>query len=84
MLRDDSAWHADIVARSHATPGEGWGVEFSVPLAQIGIDPGRDRLLKMNFVRNVIGQREYLEVSNWFPTFGANKDLESRGWLVLQ
>ena len=28
--------------------------------------------------------RDYLEISNWFPTFHANGDLESRGLLILQ
>jgi len=59
-------------------------MEFSVPLAEIGVDASQTTLLKMNFVRNVIGARKYLEISNWFPTFAANGDLESRGWLILQ
>ncbi len=84
MLGNDAEWTGDIEATAVRTPGEGYTVEFSVPLAEIGVDASQTTLLKMNFVRNVIGNRKYLEISNWFPTFNANGDLESRGWLILQ
>ena len=84
MLGKDASWDGDIRTAVLRIPGQGWKIEFSVPLAQIGFDPARDRFLKMNFVRNVVGQREYLEVANWFPTSSGNWALESRGWLILQ
>ncbi len=84
MLNKDASYDGDIEAAVMRIPGEGWKIELSVDLAEIGVDPARDRFLKMNFVRNVIGARDYLETSNWFPTHYANGDLESRGWLILQ
>jgi len=84
MLHKDATWDGDIRAAARRMPGEGWTVEFSVPLTEIGVDASRTTLVKMNFVRNVIGDREYLEISNWFPTSAANWDLQSRGWLILQ
>ncbi len=83
-LHKDATWNADIVAAAQHRPGEGWTLEFSVPLAEIGVDASGTTLLKMNFVRNVIGNREYLEISNWFPTSSSNWDLQSRGWLILE
>ncbi len=83
-LHRDATWNGDIIASAQRQPGEGWTLEFSVPLAEIGVDASETSLLKMNFVRNVIGDREYLEISNWFPTSSANWDLQSRGWLILQ
>jgi hypothetical protein len=65
-------------------PAEGYTLEFSIPLAPMNWTAPDTRVLKMNFVRNVIGNRKYLEISNWFPTYEANGDLESRGWLILQ
>ena len=84
MLHKDADFTADIQAAARQIPGEGWKLEFSVPLAQIGFDPARDRFLKMNFVRNVCSARDYVEVSNWYPTHSGNWALESRGWLILQ
>ncbi len=84
MWQKDAEWNAEVEAAAMRTPGEGWTVEFSVPLAAVGFEAPDTKLLKMNFVRNVIGERKYLDISNWFPTFAANGDLESRGWLILQ
>lgn len=84
MWQGDSEWNAEIDAAATRIPGEGYTVEFSIPLAAIGFEAAGTRLLKMNFVRNVVQDHRYLEVSNWFPTFRANGDLESRGWLILQ
>jgi|LSQX01.3.fsa_nt_gb hypothetical protein len=84
MWQKDAEWNGDIRAAAVRIPGEGWTIEFSVPLAKIGFEAPQTKLLKMNVVRNVIGDRRYLEISNWFPTFNANGDLESRGWLILQ
>mgnify|MGYP005623550811 CR=1 FL=1 len=83
-LRKDATWNGDIQAAARRRPGEGWTLEFSAPLAEIGMGAPGTTLLRMNFVRNVIGAREYLEISNWFPTSSANWDLQSRGWLILQ
>ncbi len=84
MWQNDAEWNAEIEAAAVRHPGEGYTVEFSIPLAPMGWEAPDTRVLKMNFVRNVIGNRKYLEISNWFPTYEANGDLESRGWLILQ
>jgi hypothetical protein len=84
MWQGDAEWNGEIESAAVRTPGEGWTIEFSIPLAPMGWQAGQTKLLKMNFVRNVIGAREYLEISNWFPTFHANGDLQSRGWLILE
>ena len=84
MLHKDKTWNGDIQAAVLQIPGQGYKMEFSIPFADLGIDPAKDRFLKMNFVRNVVGAREYLEISNWFPTSAGNWELDSRGWLILQ
>ena len=85
MLNGDWNWNCGVEAASQRQPSEGWTIEFAVPLKEIAMDPARDRFLKMNMVRNVMARaNEYAEISNWFPTYYANGDLESRGWLVLE
>ncbi len=85
MYGPDAAWDGDIEAASTRQPGRGWTTEFSVPFADIEVRSVRDRFLKMNLVRNVkAGTHEYEEISNWFPTPFGNRDVEARGWLVLE
>ena len=85
MLGGDASWDGDIVAAATTRPGEGFTIEVRIPLRQIGLDPAVNRLLKLNVVRNVAEEGHGMqEISNWFPTYNANADLASRGWLVLE
>jgi len=53
-----------------------------VPLDELGVDPAGDRMLPVNFVRNV--QIKPGEISSWFVSIKAHADALSRGWIVLQ
>ena len=59
-----------------------WTAEIRVPLDELGVDPARDRMLPINFVRNV--QEKPGEISSWFVSIKAHADALSRGWIVLQ
>jgi len=87
IYQGDANWDGDIpvgnkVKDTHYT------VELSVPFAQIAIDPKKDRLLRLNFVRNVYEMTRartgrHTELSTWFLTHAGNRDMASRGWLVV-
>lgn len=82
-----AAWDGDIQVGTSVEPNA-YVVEVSLPWKAIGIDPGRDRFLRFNCVRNVygratLGSDEAKEVSTWYPTPGSTLPPTARGWLVL-
>ena len=46
------------------------------------MNAARDRLLPINFVRNVQGPSA--EISAWFASISAHADPMARGWIVLE
>lgn len=70
---------ADWAAKVH---GDRWTAELRLPLDELGIDPARQRLLPINFVRNVQGGQS--EISAWFASIKAHADPMARGWIVLE
>jgi hypothetical protein len=64
-------------------------LEWALPFREIGLDPAKDRRLRLNVVRNLYekksgrGSQAQTELSNWYLTAGANADLDARGWLFL-
>ncbi len=59
-----------------------WTAEVRLPLDELGVRPGTDNMLPLNFVRNV--QITPGEISSWFVSIKAHADALSRGWVVLQ
>jgi hypothetical protein len=59
----------------------------SLPLAQIDIDPAKERFIRFNMVRNVyarkqLGLGDAKETSAWFLS-DDNPNPNSRGWMVF-
>jgi len=67
---------------AHIQPDR-WTAELRIPLAEMGISPADDPILRMNFVRNVVGGSS--EVSTWRPqpTYGGHAALFNQGWVIL-
>ncbi|NLB94257.1 MAG: DUF4838 domain-containing protein [Armatimonadetes bacterium] len=62
-----------------------WTAEVRIPLRALGIDPDRQPLVRMNFVRNVqLREGKGSAISAWFSSVRAHADPLSRGWIVLQ
>lgn len=62
-----------------------WTAELRLPLDEFGIDPAKAPMLRINFVRNVVGERQdAADISAWFTSIRAHADPMSRGWLLLQ
>ena len=59
-----------------------WTAEVRIPLADIGVDVGQQKMLPINFIRNVQG--DDAEISAWFVSLKAHADALSRGWIVLE
>ncbi|MFO8079236.1 MAG: DUF4838 domain-containing protein [Armatimonadota bacterium] len=59
-----------------------WTAELRLPLGELGVRPERERLLPINFVRNVQGRDG--EISAWFASIRAHADPMARGWIVLE
>ncbi|MGI5817832.1 MAG: DUF4838 domain-containing protein [Armatimonadota bacterium] len=77
------ALNYDFDADWAATVHEGrWTAELRIPLDELEIDPARQRLLPINFVRNVQGSAG--EISAWFASIKAHADPMARGWIVLE
>jgi hypothetical protein len=70
---------ADWAAKVH----EGtWTAEMRIPLTELNIDAARQKLLPINFVRNVQG--DDAEISAWFASIAAHADPMARGWIVFE
>ncbi len=70
---------ADWAAKVH----EGrWTAEVRLPLNEMNVNPERQRLLPINFVRNVQGESS--EISAWFASIRAHADPMARGWIVFE
>ncbi len=59
-----------------------WTGEVRIPLRELGIDPATQKLVRMNFVRNV--QHPQTAISAWFSSLRAHADPLSRGWIVME
>ncbi len=59
-----------------------WVAELRLPLDEMGIDPERQELVPMNFVRNVQGEDG--EIAAWFASIKAHADPMARGWIVFE
>lgn len=78
-----SALAYDFDAEWAAQVHEGrWTAELRLPLDELRINPERQRLLPINFVRNVQGSDA--EISAWFASIRAHADPMARGWIVLE
>lgn len=86
--RDEEQSYAEALAHDFdaewaAQVHEGvWTAELSIPLDEMGIDPDRQELVPMNFVRNVQGRPG--EISAWFASIRAHADPMARGWIVFE
>jgi len=63
-------------------------IEMSVPLRRIGMDPAKQRFIRLNLARNVYGRKELgtgraKEHSAWYLAPFGNLDPRARGWLVF-
>ena len=69
-----------------------WTAELRIPLAEIGVDAGKQKTLPVNFIRNVQGEGKGkgkgkgkgLEISAWFVSTQAHANPLSRGSIVLE
>lgn len=60
-----------------------WTGEVRIPLAELGITPAPDALIRMNFVRNAHEGKE-TRISAWFSSMRAHADPLSRGWILFE
>ena len=60
-----------------------WIGEVRIPLDELGIKPGPDTLIRMNFVRNA-HQGAETHISAWFSSLQAHADPLSRGWILFE
>jgi len=85
-FKGSGQWDGDIRVKIAKAP-KFYTIEFSVPLKDIGIDPTRDRFVRINLVRNVFqkrgGRPKPREISNWYVTPFGNRDPRARGWMVF-
>jgi hypothetical protein len=81
---DRLAVNFDCSFATHVYPDR-WTAEVRLPLGALGVDPAKQNLVRMNFVRNVQldGGRESA-ISAWFSSMAAHADPLSRGWILLQ
>jgi hypothetical protein len=82
--RKNPKWDGDIqVGTKEQT--DGWTLEVSLPLRDVGMAPSQTRGLRLNVVRNCYGPGpgNAPEVSPWFPTTFGHSDLNLRGWLFF-
>lgn len=80
-LNGNEKWngHIQVVA---GMLEDGYCLELAVPLAEIGIDPVKQRFWRFNFVRNVkMGVDK--EIAQWYSARYGNIDVRSRGWLIF-
>jgi len=80
MKQGDKKWDGDVKT-AYKWLGDRYVLEFSVPLAEIGLAPAMHRLLRFNIVRDV---HHPDEISGWFPAVRANMDLNVRGWMLFE
>ena len=71
----DASWAAQARA-------DRWTAEVRIPLDELGIDPAKQRIVLMNFVRNVQGKDA--EISAWFVSIKAHADVAGRGWIIFE
>lgn len=81
-----SQWNGDIRTGIAIAP-DYYTMEIAIPLADIGISPAKDRIIRFNCARNVyarqtLGTGEAKEISAWYPS-DDNVSPESRGWLIF-
>jgi len=80
-------WDGDIAVGARLE-NDGYVVELSVPLADIGWAPSKERFLRANFARNVYAREQLRggnprETSTWYSTAFGNLDPQARGWLIF-
>jgi hypothetical protein len=62
-----------------------WTAEVRLPLKELGADPAKMSLVRMNFVRNVqLNGGKEAAISAWFSSMRAHADPLSRGWILFQ
>ena len=83
MKRGDAKWDGDVKTATKLKDDH-WTLEFSVPLADLGIESAGDNVVRMNVVRDAWGAYTGGEISSWFPTVFATMDLNIRGWGILE
>lgn len=72
----DASWGAKVYP-------DKWTGEVRIPLAEIGITPGPQSLIRMNFVRNAHEGKD-TRISAWFSSLRAHADPLSRGWIMFE
>ncbi|MHB8996223.1 MAG: DUF4838 domain-containing protein [Armatimonadota bacterium] len=60
-----------------------WTGEVRIPLKELGVDPAKQSLLRMNFVRNARLGKDH-HISAWFSSLRAHADPLSRGWVMFE
>jgi len=80
-------WDGDIDVAVEISPKH-YTIELSVPLKEIGVNPARERFMRMNLARNVYARKELStgeakELSGWYLTPFGNLDPRARGWIVF-
>jgi len=80
-------WDGALEVKTALEP-QCYTIELSLPMKEIDLDPGRDRFVRVNMVRNFYGQQdmrpgEPVELSSWYLTSYSNFDPRARGWLIF-
>jgi hypothetical protein len=84
---DKSSWQCDGLRVAAEVAEDRWTVEAAIPWASLGINPKTDRVVLFNAVRNrnlASGNGAMVqEISNWFFGEGWLKEIQNRGFLLL-
>jgi hypothetical protein len=76
------AYNFDASWKSKVYPDK-WTAEVRIPLKELGVDPAKQPLLRMNFVRNAHVGND-MHISAWFSSLRAHADPLSRGWVLFE
>lgn len=72
----DCSWAAKVYP-------DKWTAEVRLPLRELGVDPQKLSLARMNFVRNCHVGKD-MAISAWFSSLRAHADPLSRGWILFE
>lgn len=72
----DCSWAAKVYP-------DKWTAEVRLPLRELGVDPAKQNMVRMNFVRNCNVGKE-MHISAWFSSLRAHADPLSRGWILFE
>jgi len=83
----DTDWDGDIEVKTAMQP-DFYTMELSLPIRDVGMEPAKNRFLRINLVRNVYARKTLRggrpkEISNWYLTPFSNLVPRARGWIVF-